>query len=80
MSMGKVVDRFWVGIFLTVTIMAIIFFSGYVFGLFGTPFFILGFNLENLDLVAIAQVAFVAIMMGATVAWLRKNSKVMRRM
>jgi hypothetical protein len=81
MKAGKFIDRFWAGIMLTVTVFVIIMFSGYFFGMWGEPFFNIAFNLDGLTSpLSWLQIAFVAILLGVSVAWLRRNSKSMRMM
>lgn len=81
MRYGKYIDRFWAGIFLTVTVFIVILFSGQIFAFWGDPFFNIAFNLESLgDPLSWAQIAFVAILLGVSVTWLRRNSKIMRKM
>jgi len=81
MRLGRYVDRFWAGIFLTVTVFIIIMFSGYLFAFWGEPFFNLAFNLEGLaEPMSWIQIGFVALALGISAVWLRKNSKIMRKM
>jgi len=81
MKYGKYIDRFWAGIFLTVTVFIVILASGYVFSFWGDPFFNIAFNLEGLATpISWVQIAFVAVLLGLSVAWLRRNSKIMRKM
>ncbi len=78
---GKSIDRFWQGIFLTVTVFAVILLSGYMFSFWGDPFFNIAFNLDGLTApLSWVQIAFVAILMGFAAAWLRRNSRMMRKM
>ncbi|NHJ85636.1 MAG: hypothetical protein FK734_09255 [Asgard group archaeon] len=78
---GKYIDRFWAGIFLTVTVFVIIIASGYMFSFWGTPFFTIAFDMNGLaSPLSWVQIAFVALLLGMSAAWLRRNSKIMRRM
>ena len=81
MKFGRYIDKFWAGIMLTITVFVIIMFSGYIFAIWGEPFFNIAFNWDGLAApMSWLQIAFVAILLGMAVAWLRHNSKSMRMM
>jgi hypothetical protein len=81
MKMGRYIDRFWAGIMLTLTVLAVLVVSGFMFEYFGlNPVFGVTFDLANMDIFSWLQIGLVAILMGISVAWLRRNSRAMRKM